>query len=92
MAKEDWRYLASHPIDTIKAILLRKETKVFGDIAPTNYLSISLTDAAKGVQKNRLPVRERGIGIADWPEHVRDDLIKGKIRPDGTHPEHHPDM
>ena len=92
MGKENWVFIVKHPVDALKAIVLRAETKVFGDIAPTNYTGISLTDAIEGIQQDRKPKPKvsETIQPSDWPGSVQDDIRQGRvIHPDGRHPEHH---
>ena len=86
---KDVLFLANHPVDTLKAIVLRAETRVFDEFAPTNYLGITLVEATKAVAKNRSIADSNGVSLKEWPLTARKQMLNGEeIRPDGRRPEH----
>jgi len=91
MGKENWVFIVKHPVDALKTIFLRAETRILDDVAPTNYTEITLTAAIKGIQKNRRPRVKipETIQLSDWSGTAQDDMNKGKvIHPDGRSPKH----
>jgi len=77
MAKE-WLYLIKHPADTIKTIVLRKETQILDDFAPTNYLGMPFVDAVKAFRRHKQSrTSSNGVRLTDWPVQTQKDNDKG---------------
>ena len=79
-------FLILHPLWTLKTVLLRKETEIFDDFAPTNYTGIPLESAVRGVMRDRKG-GSKGIET-EWSRKAINVLNKGPHRPNGQHPMH----